>query len=71
MWNIKKSLKRGIISIWRNYNSSPSDGNCFYRAVALNLTNNEPNYKTKREFIYNVTNENKENIKPFFKSNQW
>ena len=42
------------------------DGNCFYRALTLYLTNDEKNCKTLRELIYNNAVENKVFIKPFF-----
>ena len=42
------------------------DGNCFYRALTLYLTNDEKNYKTLRDLIYNNAVKNKEFIKTFF-----
>ena len=38
------------------------DGNCFYKALSLYLTNNEVNYKNKREIRYNAAIENNEFI---------
>ena len=42
------------------------DGNCFYRAIFLYLTNVETNYKIIREIVYEATKENKEILKPYF-----
>ena len=38
------------------------DGNCFYKALSLYLTDNEVNYKNKREIRYNAAIENNEFI---------
>ena len=42
------------------------DGNFFYRAFSLYLTNDQTNHKIIREIIYETAKESKEFIKPFF-----
>ena len=44
------------------------DGNCFYRAWSLYLTNTQSNYNIIREIIYEAFKENKESLKPYFLS---
>ena len=44
------------------------DGNCFYRALSLYLTNDQSNYNIIREIIYEASKENKESLKPYFLS---
>ena len=42
------------------------DGNCFYKALCLFLTNEQSNHKIIREVIYKSAKEKKELLKLFF-----